>query len=80
MHWGCGGGGGFPGGPLGKTSPSNARRMCSVPGQEAKLPRPSWPKNQDRKQKQYCNKFNKRLQNWSTFKRKILKNNKYALG
>ena len=31
----------------------------SVPGQEAKIPHGSWPKNQITKQKHYCNKFNK---------------------
>ena len=30
----------------------------SIPGQEAKIPHASWPKNQNIKQKQYYNKFN----------------------
>ena len=66
---------GFPGGPV-KTSLSNAKCMCSIPGQEAKIPRSTWPKNQNIKQKQYCNKFNKRLQKWSKLKKKILKKKK----
>ena len=42
-----------------KTSPSNAERAGSIPGQGAKSPHDSRPKNQNIKQKQYCNKFNK---------------------
>ena len=30
-----------------------------TPDREAKVPHISWPKNQNMKQKQYCNKFNK---------------------
>ena len=39
--------------------PSNAGVVGSIPGQGAKIPRASWPKNQNIKQKQHCNKFNK---------------------
>ena len=46
-----------------KTSPSNAGGAGSIPGQGAKNPHPSWPKNQNIKQKQYCNKFNKNFKN-----------------
>ena len=49
----------FPGGPVVKTSPSNAGGVGSIPGQGAKIPHASGPKNQNIKQKQYCNKFNK---------------------
>ena len=42
-----------------KTSPSNAGDVGLIPGQGAKIPHASWPKNQNIKQKQYCNKFNK---------------------
>ena len=49
----------FPGGPVVKTSPSNAGGAGSIPGPRAKIPRASQPKNQNIKQKQYCNKFNK---------------------
>ena len=50
----------LPGGPVvNKTSPSNARGAGSVPGQGARIPHASGPKNQNIKQKSYCNKFNK---------------------
>ena len=35
----------------------------SIPGRGVKIPLASWPKNQNTKQKQYCNKFNK---DWKT--------------
>ena len=44
-----------------KTSPSNAGGAGLIPGWGAKIPHASWPKNQNIKQKQYCNKFNKDL-------------------
>ena len=53
--------GDFPGGPVVKTLPSNAGGVGLIPGQRNKLPHASWPKNQNIKQKQYCNKFNKDL-------------------
>ena len=46
-----------------KTSLSNAGGVGSIPGQGAKIPHPSWPNNQNMKQKQYCNKFNKDFEN-----------------
>ena len=49
----------FPGGPVVRTSSSNERRGDSNPGHGAKIPHASWPKTQNIKQKQYCNKFNK---------------------
>ena len=49
----------FPGGPVVKTLLSNAGGVGSMPGQGAKIPLASWPKKQNRKQKRYCNKFNK---------------------
>ena len=45
--------------PEAKTPPSNAGGVGSVPGQKAKIPQASRPKNQNIKQKQYGNKFNK---------------------
>ena len=42
----------FPGGPVIKISPSNARSVGSNPGEGAKIPHASCPKNQNRKQKQ----------------------------
>ena len=49
----------FPGCPVVKISPSNARGVGSIPGWGAKIPCALWSKNQNIKQKQYCNKFNK---------------------
>ena len=46
-----------------KTLPSNAGGVGLIPGQGAKIPHASGPKNQNIKQKQYCNKFNKDLKN-----------------
>ena len=49
----------FPGGPVAKTSPSSAGGWAgSIPGQGTKIPHALWPKNDNGKQKQYCNKFN----------------------
>ena len=53
----------FPGSPVVRTLPSNAGGAGSIPGQGAKIPHASWPKNQNIKQKQYCNKFNKDFKN-----------------
>ena len=49
----------FPGGPVVRTLPSNAGDGGSIPGWGAKIPHVPWPKNQNIKQKEYCNKFNK---------------------
>ena len=43
----------FPGGPVVKTSPSNAGGVGSIPGRGAKIPHALRPKNQHIKQKQY---------------------------
>ena len=51
----------------------NAGAAGSIPGQEAKIPHASRPKNQYAKQKQYCNKFNKDFKKWSTLKEKNLR-------
>ena len=50
----------FPGGPMGKASPSNTGLVGSTPGSGAKVLHASWPKrkNRKKKQKQYCNKLN----------------------
>ena len=60
-----------------KTPPSNAGGEGSIPGWGAKIPHASQPKNQNRKQRQYCNKFkfNKDFKNGLHFL-KILKKNK----
>ena len=43
---------------------STAGGEGSIPGRGAKIPHASWPKNQNiKKQKQYCNKFNKDFKN-----------------
>ena len=55
--------GDFPGGPVVKTSPSNAGGVGSIAGRGGKIPHASRPKNQNVKQKQYCNKFNKDFKN-----------------
>ena len=57
---------GLPGGPVVKTSPSNAGGAGSIPGPGAKIPRAIGPKNQNIKQKQCCNKFNKDLEKKTT--------------
>ena len=55
-----------------KTSPSNAGGAGSIPGWGAKIPHASWPKNQNIKQKPYCNKFNKDFKN-GPHQKKLLK-------
>ena len=51
--------GGFPGDLVIKMSPDNAGGAGSTPGQGTETPHRSWLKNQNIKQKQYCNNFNK---------------------
>ena len=63
-------GGDFPGGSVVKTLPSDAGGAGSIPGQGAKIPHASWPKNQNIKPKQYCNKFNKDFKNGPHQKKK----------
>ncbi|XP_066870466.1 solute carrier family 2, facilitated glucose transporter member 11 isoform X2 [Kogia breviceps] len=46
-----------PGSPVVKTSHSSAGVACLIPGWGAKIPHALQPKNQNIKQKQYCNKF-----------------------
>ena len=54
----------FPGSPVVKTSKAfQCRGAGSIPGQQAKIPHASQPKNQNGKQKQYYNKFNKDFKN-----------------
>ena len=43
------------------TLPSNAGGASSIPGWGAKIPNALQPRNQNIKQKQYCNEFNKDL-------------------
>ena len=65
---------GFSGGPVVKTSPSNTGGARLSPGWGAKISCCSWPKNQNIKQKQCCNKFNKDFQN-GPHQKKSSKNN-----
>ena len=53
----------FPGCSVVKTSPSYTRGVGLISGQAATFPHASWPKNQNIKQNQYCNKFNKENKN-----------------
>ena len=41
--------------------PSNAAGVSLIPGWETKIPQALWPKIQNIRQKQCCNRFNKRL-------------------
>ena len=56
-------GGDFPGGPMVKTSSSKTGGADLIPGQGGKIPNASQLKNQNIKQRQYCNKFNKDFKN-----------------
>ena len=62
----------FPGRPVVKTSPSSVEGLGSIPRQSAKLSCASWPKNENIKLKQYCNKLYKDFNNGPH--KKILKN------
>ena len=66
----------FPGGPVVKTSPSSAGGVGSIPDRGAKIPHAPRPKNQNRKQKQYCNKFNKDFKNGPHQKKNLEKKKK----
>ena len=55
--------GDFPGGPVLEISSSNAVDVGLILGQGASIPHASGPKNQNIKQKQYCNKFNEDFKN-----------------
>ena len=55
--------GDISGGPVVKTSSSNTGGVGSIPGQGDKIPHALWPKSQNIKQKQYCNKCNKDSKN-----------------
>ena len=67
----------FPGGPAVEISPSNAGCVGLIPGWGAKISRPSQPENQNIKQKQCCNKFNKGFKNGPHQKKKILNFNNH---
>ena len=59
----------LPCGPVVKTLPSNTGGASSIPGGGAKMPHVSQPINQNVKEKQYCNKFNKDFKNGSSQKK-----------
>ena len=63
-----------PDGPVVKTSSSKAGGVGLIPGRGDKILHTSWPKNQNIKQKQYCNKFNKDFKNGPHQKKKKRKN------
>ena len=50
---------------MAKTLPSNAEGVGLIPGRRAKISHALQPKNQNIKQKQYCNKFKKDFKNGS---------------
>ena len=52
-----------------KTSLSNTRGAGLIPGQGIKIPHVLQPKDQNIKQKPYCNKFNKDFKNGPHFKK-----------
>ena len=55
----------FPGGPVGKRSPSSAGGVGLNPGQGAKIHMPHGQKKKQKKKKRkkYCNRFNKDFKN-----------------
>ena len=60
----------FPEGPVVKTLSSDAGGAVSIPGWGAKISGTLRPKNQNIKQKQYCNKVNKDFKNSPHFLKK----------
>jgi len=51
--------------------PSTASSVGSIPGQGAKIPHDSRPRNQNIKQKQYCSKSNKGVKTVHSKNKKI---------
>jgi len=70
---------GLPGAPVVRTSSSKAGDMGSIPGEGAKIPHASWPKNWNIKQKQYCRKFNKDFKKMVHIKKNLKKQETWAL-
>ena len=70
----------FPGGPVVKTSPSNAGGEGSIPDWRTEIPCTSQSRNQNIKQKQYCNQFNKDFKNDPHQKNLFLKKRKKNCG
>ena len=59
----------FPGWPVVEAPPSNAGVVDLMPDRGTKVPRASWPKNQNRSKTDSI----KTLKKWSTLKKKSLK-------
>ena len=59
--------------PVVKTSPSSEGRAGPIPDWGAKIPHALRAKNQNIKQKQYCNKFNKEFKNRPQEKKSLKK-------
>ena len=73
----------FPAGPVIKTSPSNAQGASLILGQGARITHGLWPKKQNIKQKQYCNKFSKDFGNGprqENLKKRNKKRKRHTLG
>ena len=68
----------FPDSPVIKTSPFNAEDMGSIPDRGTKIPHALRPKNQNIRQKQYCNKFNEDFKNSSHQKKNLRKKKKQS--
>ena len=65
----------FPGSPVIKTLPSNARGAGSIPGRATKIPHASWPKNQRMKQNNIVTNSVKTLKMvhiGKTFKKRVI--------
>ena len=60
---------GHPWRSRGSDSPSSTEGAALIPGQGAKIPHAVRPRNQNIKQKQYCNKFNKDSTSKKSFKK-----------
>ena len=60
----------IPGGPVARTSPSNTGIQVQALLRELKSHKPHGQKNQNIKQKHYCNKFNKDFKNGVKKKKK----------
>ena len=56
-----------------KSLPASAGDTDSIPDWGTKISHASQPKNQNMKQKQYCNKFSKKFKNSPHQKKKIFK-------
>ena len=60
----------FPCDPVVKILPAHAGGAALIPSWETEVPHALWPKNQNIKQKQCCNKINKDFKNGPHRKKK----------